>query len=767
MPPSFFFYLIGILLMAPPAFANITKGLKLIEEIDTGDIAPVYESSPGASTSEKILGRPARILPPGDTAKAIAYIIGKGKGLRAGKSYVLEIEYPDDVSRAFFVANRGGDLVRGWATGNATGDVREQFAEPSLESLNYPQTGQWQSFRQFFTLHERFQGIKARRNPIPGYRPFTPEDGFYIVLFQSKQWNDPRSEGIAVGKIRLYEVEDPSLLHAAIQLPPPHLPQRRVFWREEMADEAIESNQPEDRAVEDPLDWFRNKLLMARILGINTFCKDLLEFGFNQGWETGDTNWVMESQPPNTDLWTRLVPLVAAEGFAILPYYEFKGGIGLSPDSLAKQHRAEKLYHGIRGETYTPISWTQGHNADLTDPATIEDALRTLDQTIVRFKDEGDFVGAWFRTRDNHLPMSFAPATIARFKEDLTHNDLAQTANQQTLIDSYESDRCLYDLYADWWFRKRADFLEKLRDHLRDTLNKDDIQILFTPWISEAVPLLHAPDQPGVHSGILTDDPAWWDAFAVSMQDPWWRWHLNPSIFSQAVEENWFGKALHARRPINETAEEFFHSAPHADPQTYQNRAGIFMTFPIGRLFAVSNPETILPFRTPSGLSVIRHYPLNEQSDDPEMTPSPFDHLVGYLCVDVDRAGHHMLLDQARAIAWADPRNIGHLAGSAFSTGFPEIMSRFHQAFLAVPALPSERLETASDDPEVVVRRIPTEADGTYYFVVNTSMENKSAASIHFPEKTAGRNLVAGETLKKSTLQMDLPSAGLEAFHFP
>lgn len=86
MPPSFFFYLIGILLMAPPAFANITKGLKLIEEIDTGDIAPVYESSPGASTSEKILGRPARILPPGDTAKAIAYILGKGKDLRAGKS---------------------------------------------------------------------------------------------------------------------------------------------------------------------------------------------------------------------------------------------------------------------------------------------------------------------------------------------------------------------------------------------------------------------------------------------------------------------------------------------------------------------------------------------------------------------------------------------------------------------------------------------------------------------------------------------------------
>ena len=32
----------------------------------------------------------------------------------------------------------------------------------------------------------------------------------------------------------------------------------------------------------DPLDWLLFKARMARLLAINTFAKDLLEFGFNQ-----------------------------------------------------------------------------------------------------------------------------------------------------------------------------------------------------------------------------------------------------------------------------------------------------------------------------------------------------------------------------------------------------------------------------------------------------------------------------------------------------
>jgi hypothetical protein len=115
---------------------DLTSGLKLIEEIDPAKIEPVFESSPGASVVQTVLGKSSRAMQPGEESKAFAYIIGKGKGLQPGKAYILEVEYPDDVPRTIYLANRGADYVRGMSTGAAFGDVRAQYAEPSVESLS-------------------------------------------------------------------------------------------------------------------------------------------------------------------------------------------------------------------------------------------------------------------------------------------------------------------------------------------------------------------------------------------------------------------------------------------------------------------------------------------------------------------------------------------------------------------------------------------------------------------------------------------------------
>ena len=52
-----------------------------------------------------------------------------------------------------------------------------------------------------------------------------------------------------------------------------------MFWREEMADGVIASGKEEERGVKEMLDWYRYKARLMRFLGINTFSKDLLEFG--------------------------------------------------------------------------------------------------------------------------------------------------------------------------------------------------------------------------------------------------------------------------------------------------------------------------------------------------------------------------------------------------------------------------------------------------------------------------------------------------------
>jgi len=758
---------------AAPVMTDITAGLKLVDEIDTAKVAPNYESSPGISKVETVAGRPARVMVPGEKASAFAYVVGKGKGLKAGTSYVLSIEYPDDVSRTMYIVNRGADFTRGMSTGKANGDVKAQFTDPALESLNFPLSGEWKSFKQFFTLLNRFQGIQSVRDPEPGCRPNLPEDGFNVVITQAKKVNDPRSEGAAVGKIRLYEVSDPSKLYAKINYPPADLPRRHIFWREEMADQIIQTPIAEDQAVDDSADWYVHKMKMAKVLGINTLGKDLLEFGFNQGWETGDQNWTLEAQEPNRDLWTRIVQRAKDEGFDLMPYYEYKTGIGAAEDSLAKQRRAHKLYHGIKKTNgndamYTGVWWTEGHNGDLTDPDTLEDAKRMLDQTVVRFKDDAKFAGVWFRLRQSSLPMSFAPTTIARFQEDNKDDEQAKNATQQTLIASYEGDKALYNKYVDWWFGKRVQFLTALRDHLREHLDQKDIQVLMTPDAGEPTP---SPRGRGLYyqgAGVITDDPEWWKAYASSMPEGWWKYQWMPTPYSQVVSEDLYRYVLEDRPPINHPMNpqftEEFHAIPPADPKNYKDVEDVMMTFPIGRLFTVANPQLLEDFRAKSGLTVVKHYTLNEDNKDPASDPSPFDHLLGYISVDCDRAGDHLMLQQARAVANGDPRNIAYLAGSSFSTGFPEVMRRFDQAFLAVPALPSTRLENAASDPEVIVREIPTNGKGTYYYVVNTSMDKKKAITVNLPKAGKVTNLVTETPEAKNALTMDLDSAELRAY---
>jgi hypothetical protein len=759
-------------------------GLPLVLEINPATTAPSDQVPENASQVETLLGQPARHLPMSDQAQRMVYRLGAGQGLVAGGTYLLEVEYPDDVPRAFFLANRGADLVRGWATGTALGEARRQYVEPSLESLAYPQTGHWQRYRQLFVLQERLQGVLARRNPDPGGRPFTPADGFHLVFFQTTRGNDPRSGGLAIGRIRLYGVPDPRRLAAPLNRPPAELPQRRVFWREEMADQAISAKEPQDRAFADPLDWFRAKVILARTVGLDTLAKDLIEFGFNQGWESDDQNWVMDAQPPLKDLWTRLVPLAAREGFTLLPYYEYKGSLGLpkaQPPSLGWQRRAEKLYHGIhrtgddrRTNRYTGTWFTEDHNADLTDPDTWADFDRVLERTVVRFKDQAQFAGVWLRTRHTHLPVSFSPSTVARFRASRPNDPKARQASRATLIASYEGDHELYDRYLEWWLERRAAFLAHIQRQLTVALGGEP-QVLFTPWISEQVPELVRGDSSYHGIGVVTDDPAWWDAFARKQTDGWYRWKWVPTSFDEVVARSWWARSLALRRPIHDTANwshaEVYHSAPGADPEHYRQRRGVMMTYPIGRLFTVAGAEPINSFRAQAGLTVAHHFTLNENDEHWEKMDAntrlaqPFQAVAGYVAADVDRAGPLALLNEARAVAYGDPRNIAFLCASSFSTGFPLELRGFFQAFQAVPALPSRLVPQAANDAGVVVREIPTQRHGTYYFVVNPTWSTKASVRVKLPAVGQITDLVRRQSLGSGPVELRLEAASLQAFH--
>ena len=84
-----------------------------------------------------------------------------------------------------------------------------------------------------------------------------------------------------------------------------------------MADGVIGGKDPKDRGLDEPLDWYRNKAELMRFLGMNTYTKDLLEFGACQHWDSspyGGNKWVYFNSDMR-GLWARIVELMGTGAY--------------------------------------------------------------------------------------------------------------------------------------------------------------------------------------------------------------------------------------------------------------------------------------------------------------------------------------------------------------------------------------------------------------------------------------------------------------------
>ena len=184
---------------------------------------------------------------------------------------------------------------------------------------------------------------------------------------------------------------------------------------------------------------------------------------------------------------------------------------------------------------------------------------------------------------------------------------------------------------------------------------------------------------------------------------------------------------------------EWQHAVPAADPQHYKDTAGIYLTLPFSRQYSVADPEVFETFRAKDGLAMIHHHPLNENVFKTDK--------LGYFVVDFELAGPYCMLAEARALANGDPRYIGYLYGNSLQRGFPQYVRAFYAAFLALPALPSRKLERAASLPDVVVRAIPTPKDGVWFAIINTGMNpaQQVRMSAKFAQLSGLRNYLTGK----------------------
>jgi hypothetical protein len=738
----------------------------LVQEIDCAaenkDLL-FLEFPNGVSQVQSILGTPCRVLDnsSGD-AKFFAYRLGEDKGLKAGGHYILTVDYPEDVSRAMYVANWGSESVAGFATGEAIGDVlKARYVPNNPESLKYPLSGRMQTWMQYFNLHDHTPEIKRTRGV--GVRPLKPADGFWVIIAQPAAVLDPLSAGAAVSKIRLYEVTDPEALKLELRLPPEGLPRRHVYSREEMADSAVSTghnpadNEPNMRGVTEIADWFEYKMNVMGFLGVNTFAKDLLEFGHNQGWDStagGGNDWVYQSSTPQ--LWEQILDRAARHKLSVLPYYEYRGSSGATSLALGSQHRAMPL---SGGRDYTHIHWCEGINVDITDPDTVADFTKILDLTITRYKDKVEFVGAWLRSRPSAMPISFNDNNLKRFAAEA--ND-----GRRITRSHLQSDTALLDRYYDWWFDQRRAFLEAVATHLRDKVGPDQV-LVYTNEVSEpGRALQRSITGEGKVDGwqwmhvVVTDD---FDKWATILSDESHYQYIKPYDIGEVIRRQMHLRSL-AAFSENWDRWENRHSAPPEDPHRYRDSDRVMMTYGYNRLYTVGSSEPFDAYRSAAGLAIVRHYSLNEN----EMNVGDQE-LLGYFVADVERAGPFCMLAEARAVAHGDPWHLGSLFGNTSSRGFPQYVRNFHTNFLALPALPSTLVPNAASDPEVYVRQIPTDGHGTYLAIVNTGFVSKQNVRITLPGHGKVIDAVTGQAVAADgrTLTVSLYPGQLRSLHLP
>lgn len=721
----------------------------LVDEIDVAAADPGHgfaQSPANVSRIEQILDRPARVLnkTPGEAAY-MTFRIGQYKGLKAGAAYVLEVEYPEDAPRSMIVLNAGNETSMGFSTGAALGDAfHPKYVNNLNESLNLPLSGKYEKWQLLFNLHDHFVPLAFLRGNS-GNRSLTPLDGFPVTIAQWSADNLPVSHGAAVAKIRLYEVPDPKAIDAKYTLPPQDLPRRHIFWREEMADGVIDKGANGPAGLDNPLDWYKFKANQMSFLGMNTYTKDLLEFGHVQHWDPsayGGNDWAYFNGDTK-DLWRQIVTLMGERGFDILPYYEYGGSRG--KNGLGNQRRAKPL---TRDDAYTHIKWSESGNADITDPDTYEDFKKMLDITVIWQRDKAKFVGAWLRPRISSIPMGFGDSTRARFAEEA--NNGTQVTREQL-----KADKNLLARYEQWWMQKRRQFLEAMRDHLREG-GVDDAVVLYTTVPGEpGVDLLNTP------SALVTDDPdGWAKRLAASTNEADQKVHV--VSVKQVLDSNLYLKSVLAKVGTW-GGWEWQNAAPSADPQDYKSTDGVMLTLPFNRSYTTNSAQALQAFRAPAGLAIVRHYTLNENM----MYDKDNKDKLGYFVGDVDRAGPYSMMAEALAVANGDPDYIGYLRALNFGRGFPLYARNFNTAFVSLPALPSEVVADAASDAQVVVRAIKTDKHGTYFAVVNTSVNPVSGVKIKLPAGGKVMDAASGTAIDAAggSITLDLYPFQLRALH--
>ena len=692
------------------AFGTLT----LVDEIDcANDTAHRFRDYPaGRSYVTNILGRATRVMHHVTkeqnggkrTGAYVSWRVGEGKGLVPNDPYLLVVDYPDDAPRTVTLFNFAMGARHGYHTGFTVGvSMSPQVSvAPCYESVAVPLSGEWKQLVEVVLPFEKSTQYNG------GARIPLATDGFDVAFVLVSQDQATDSVGLAVRSVRLYRIDDYAAAKPEIHYPAGDAPRRHVTSREEMGDgDGLES-------FATPSDWYVGKARLMSMLAMDTWSKDLLEFGYLQTWG-GNRRWGWGS-----NYYAQLIDAMTAEGHYLLPIYEYHGSRGdgntkwvnggsLGYDTDFKPWTLQSAKDASLKYLFSNQSYVYNAMADLTLPETLVDLEDLLDLTILRFKDRGNFLGAWIRSRGG-MPVGFSDKTIALFNRETGRS----ITRAQLYNNGAYADTTLYKAYREWWYGKRRDLFVSLQSHLA------------AGGLPGAKLFYHSTggeDGVAVGTGVIESV----DPDTLYRGQTWRQMTGRSGTTSLAEMASKYREGL-ARDGSNWGSIEVCHASPHPDPEHYSSLPDVALSYPFNCIHTVAGSDPAAGFRNASGdLVMARHYSLDEFCANDFARPEGQQSIVGYYTSDMDHAGRAVMCAETMAMAVSDPTILGYLFGSNLDRLDAPYVREFNLNFLSLPATNSTVLLGGTCADPVTVRRWTTSA-GSYWAVINVTARPVSGA---------------------------------------
>ena len=661
-------------LKAAPKVEETAYGkLTLVDEIDCTkpvwqDEHPYLESGvdhdamycspgiPGDIRIRETLGRKAREC---GYSSWFAYRIGRG-GLKPRGTYLLRVEYPDDVSRFYTMEIQTGQNYMDVGYRSGTG--------PDGAYDNWPVSKTWRHYDVIFPLDDETVGTDgtesaSAKNGVWVYFTSKLKENLYYANWEA---------GPAVGKLKLYEI-DPVRNAPVVRYP-------------EGAPRRVLSLDWERQADHEPADLIN----YAKLMGYNAVSPIILKWAFaNYGepvagydttvidpqnyWAHGEATAALAPSPwpGRASQHRRYLRATKKLGMGYIPRIEWGGS-----EALAESARSVEK----DGKLARPNRFARW-GANLLDPATWDDFKRYLDAQFVSFvKDNPQLLGFHWRIRSDRMRISYGPEDIARYvRETGAKLPAGRYAQHASYVSTTGRDG-----YDAWWHQKRAEFHGRTAKLLRSY--RDDLRLWYYNWDGDKFSLILPCITAWAFNSRLVNQPPG-GAKKVYLADEAERRSLTAADYIETMRTGDFG----------ESNQGVCRADYGIRPALYKDVSGVELFCPANYLCYAKEADYLNYFQTKDGVALSNPVPydeiasrsLNPKYEGNMTSPGPAEYSMA-----------------VELLGWfhSDARTISHTVYT-YGRGYAEQHRRFAQAYLALPA--ERGCDVASADADVKIRTYP------------------------------------------------------------